>query len=46
VRVVALGVEWTSPYLLQSLPYLMTIVALVSVVGRATPPAALGADEA
>jgi simple sugar transport system permease protein len=46
VRVVALGVEWTSPYLLQSLPYLLTIVALVSVVGRATPPAALGADEA
>jgi general nucleoside transport system permease protein len=46
VHVVALGVEWTSPYLLQSIPYLMTIVALVSVVGRSTPPAALGVEEA
>jgi simple sugar transport system permease protein len=46
VHLVGLGVEWTSPYLLQSLPYLMTIVALVSVVGRATPPAALGREEA
>lgn len=45
VHVVGLGVEWTSPYLLQSLPYLMTIIALVSVVGRATPPAALGREE-
>jgi ABC-type uncharacterized transport system permease subunit len=45
VHLVWLGVEWTSPYLLQSLPYLMTIVALVSIVGRATPPAALGRDE-
>jgi general nucleoside transport system permease protein len=46
VHIVWMGVEWTSPYLLQSLPYLMTIVALVSVVGRATPPAALGREEA
>ena len=42
VHLVWLGVEWTSPYLLQSLPYAMTIAALVSVIGRATPPAALG----
>jgi len=26
------------------LPYLMTLAALVSVVGRATPPAALGQE--
>ena len=46
VHIIWLSVEWTSPYLLQSLPYLMTIIALVSVVGRATPPAALGREEA
>jgi len=46
VHLVGFGVEWTSPYLLQALPYLMTIVALVSVVGRATPPAALGREDA
>jgi simple sugar transport system permease protein len=40
-----LGVEWSSPFLLDMLPYLMTIFALVSVVGRATPPAALGQEE-
>ncbi|HLJ54432.1 MAG TPA: ABC transporter permease [Chthonomonadaceae bacterium] len=41
-----LGIEWSSAYLLQALPYVMTIIALVSVVGRATPPAALGREEA
>ena len=46
VHVSFLGVEWTSPYLLQALPYLMTLLALISVVGRATPPAALGRDDA
>jgi general nucleoside transport system permease protein len=40
-----LGVEWTSPFLLDSLPYIMTLAALVSVVGRAIPPAALGKEE-
>ena len=40
-----LGVEWTSPALLDMLPYIMTLTALVSVVGRATPPAALGQEE-
>jgi ABC-type uncharacterized transport system permease subunit len=40
-----LGVEWTSPFLLDTLPYLMTLAALVSVVGRAIPPAALGRQE-
>jgi simple sugar transport system permease protein len=40
-----LGVEWTSPFFLDSLPYLMTLLALVSVIGRATPPAALDKDE-
>ena len=30
------------PQLLNSLPYLLTMVVLVSVIGRATPPAALG----
>ena len=40
-----LGVEWTSPALLDMLPYLMTLAALVSVIGRATPPAALGQEE-
>ena len=45
-HIVFLGVEWTSPYLLDSLPYLMTLFALVSVVGRATPPAALGQEDA
>jgi simple sugar transport system permease protein len=41
-----LGVDWTSPFLLDMLPYLMTLVALVTVIGRATPPAALGQEEA
>ncbi len=45
-HIVFLGVEWTSPYLLDGLPYLMTLAALVSVVGRATPPAALGNEDA
>ena len=45
-HVVFLGVEWTSPYLLDALPYLMTLLALVSVIGRATPPAALGQEDA
>lgn len=40
-----LGVEWSSPFLLDSLPYLMTLAALISVVGRAVPPAALGKEE-
>lgn len=45
IHVTWLGVEWGSPFLLDMLPYLMTIAALVSVVGRAIPPAALGAEE-
>ena len=40
-----LGVEWTSPYLLHCLPYVMTLAALVTVIGRATPPAALGKED-
>lgn len=40
-----LGVEWTNSYILEMLPYLMTLAALVSVVGRATPPAALGRED-
>lgn len=40
-----LGVEWTSPFLLDCLPYAMTLLALVSVIGRATPPAALSQEE-
>ena len=45
-HLVWLGVNWTSPYLLDSVPYAMTILALVSVVGRAQPPRALGISEA
>ena len=45
-HIVYFGIEWTSPYLLDALPYLMTLFALVSVVGRATPPAALGQEDA
>ncbi len=44
VHLVWLGIEWNSPAILDSLPYLMTLAALVSVVGRAVPPAALGLD--
>ncbi len=44
LRVNFMGVEWTSPFLLDTLPYLMTLAALVSVVGRAIPPAALGKE--
>lgn len=44
-HIVFLGIEWTSPFLLDGLPYLMTLAALVSVVGRATPPAALGSED-
>lgn len=40
-----LGVEWTSPFLLDCLPYVMTLLALVSVIGKATPPAALSQEE-
>lgn len=36
------GVDWSNPYLLDSLPYLMTLIALLSVIGRAIPPASLG----
>ncbi len=46
VHLVALGIEWTNPFLLETLPYLMTLAALVTVVGRATPPAALGIEVA
>lgn len=45
VRLIALGIEWNSPYVLDMLPYLMTIAVLISAVGRATPPAALGLEE-
>ena len=45
VHLVALGVEWTNPFLLDALPYLMTLAALVTLVGRATPPAALGLED-
>jgi simple sugar transport system permease protein len=40
------GTEWSSPFLLDALPYLMAIAALVSVVGRAVPPASLGKEDA
>ena len=43
-HLVFLGIEWTSPFLLDALPYLMTLFALVSLVGRSTPPAALGQE--
>jgi len=46
IQITWLGIEWTSPFLLDTLPYLMTIAALLSVVGRAIPPAALGQEEA
>ncbi len=46
IHVMWFGVEWSSPFLLDTLPYLMTIAALVSVVGRAVPPAALGREDA
>lgn len=45
VKVNWLGIEWTNAFILDSLPYLMTLAALVSVVGRAVPPAALGKEE-
>jgi len=40
-----MGVDWTSPFLLDTLPYVMTLAALVSVVGRAVPPADLGRQD-
>ncbi len=46
IHLVALGIEWTNPFLLETIPYLMTLAALVLLVGRATPPAALGIEEA
>lgn len=41
----ALGIDWTSPFLLDTLPYMMTLAALLTVIGRAAPPAALGKEE-
>jgi simple sugar transport system permease protein len=40
-----LGISWTNSFLLDMLPYVMTIVALASVIGRAVPPASLGKEE-
>jgi simple sugar transport system permease protein len=41
----ALGVTWSSPALLDCLPYLITVIALVSFAGRSVAPAALGQSE-
>ncbi len=41
-----LGISWTNSFLLDMLPYIMTIVALTSVIGKAVPPADLGKEEA
>ena len=46
IHIMYFGVEWSNPFLLDTLPYLVTIAALVSVVGRAVPPAALGKEDA
>jgi ABC-type uncharacterized transport system permease subunit len=42
IHLTFLGVDWSNPYILDTLPYLMTIAALLSVVGRIVPPASLG----
>ena len=42
---VFLGVTWSSPLLLDCLPYVITIVALVSFAGRSVAPAGLGKAE-
>lgn len=39
------GIEWKSPFLLKTFPYLLTLIALVTVVRRAAPPAALGKED-
>ncbi len=39
------GVELTNPALLDTLPYFVTLIALVSVVGKSAPPAALGQED-
>lgn len=39
------GVEWSSPVLLDTLPYLITLIALAYLRGSMRPPAALGRDE-
>jgi len=42
IRAKLFGIEWASPALLDSLPYVLTTIALVAFVGRAVAPRALG----
>ena len=37
-----LGIDWSSPALLDTLPYIITLLALASVIGKAEPPGELG----
>ncbi len=39
------GIDLTNPFLMDTLPYLMTIIVLASFVGHTKPPAALGRQE-
>ncbi len=44
-KLVLLGIHLTNPMCLDTLPYLMTILALAGLVGKSRPPAALGRQE-
>lgn len=40
-----LGTHSNPPQFVQMIPYVLTIIALAGVVGKSTPPAALGRAE-
>jgi simple sugar transport system permease protein len=44
-HIVWMGVDLRSPFIMDAVPYVTALIALVTVVGRATAPAALGKDE-
>lgn len=42
IRLQFLGVEWSSPQILDMVPYFITLLVLLGVAGKTSPPASLG----